>query len=239
MLPLRREYHRCSDRTALWNERRGEHRADRPKLRHQFVCRYRFERAFDPAFMVPGSNSPPTCVLEMCGGSPSENVVIASFGADSRVNRIFSAERSNGSPRSMCPEFEDEAYPRPSRLQWSPVSRPGCEDRGSVLAHRLEGKADSSRRSCASSGSKGPMTPFDLSRRPNRVKPVSDPESSFEPARQRALAARSWWQAVRGRSSRNSAAELYGYCGGRDRPSWRARQPDRLRPARYGARPAS
>src|SRR3954466_4916776 len=46
-------------------------------------ARYRFERGVDPAFMVPGLEMATKLVIELCGGSPSENVVVGNpFGED-------------------------------------------------------------------------------------------------------------------------------------------------------------
>src|SRR4029078_4451319 len=48
-------------------------------------ARYRFERGVDPAFMVPGLELATTLVLELCGGSPSENIVVGNAFGDDRV----------------------------------------------------------------------------------------------------------------------------------------------------------
>src|SRR5271155_5236059 len=46
-------------------------------------ARYRFERGVDPAFMVPGLEMTTRLVMELCGGTPSENVVVGNpFGED-------------------------------------------------------------------------------------------------------------------------------------------------------------
>ena len=48
-------------------------------------ARYRFERGVDPIFMVPGLDLATHMVLELCGGSPSEVVVVGSAEPLERV----------------------------------------------------------------------------------------------------------------------------------------------------------
>src|ERR1043166_4379924 len=48
-------------------------------------ARYRFERGVDPAFMVPGLEMATRMVMEICGGTPSENVVVGNPYGDDRV----------------------------------------------------------------------------------------------------------------------------------------------------------
>ncbi len=48
-------------------------------------ARYRFERGVDPAFMLPGLELATKMVTELCGGTPSENVVAGNAFADDRV----------------------------------------------------------------------------------------------------------------------------------------------------------
>jgi len=80
----------CSEATtdvliesALWNEiniaRTGR------KLGINSDARYRFERGVDPAFMVPGLEMATKLVLDICGGSPSDNVVVGKAFGDDRV----------------------------------------------------------------------------------------------------------------------------------------------------------
>src|ERR1700689_2648021 len=80
----------CSEQTtdvliesALWNEiniaqtGRG--------LGINSDARYRFERGVDPAFMVPGLEMATRLVMELCGGTPSENLVVGNAFGDDRV----------------------------------------------------------------------------------------------------------------------------------------------------------
>src|SRR5229473_5019634 len=48
-------------------------------------ARYRFERGVDPAFMVPGLELATRLVMELCGGTPSENVVVGNAFGNDRV----------------------------------------------------------------------------------------------------------------------------------------------------------
>jgi phenylalanyl-tRNA synthetase beta chain len=80
----------CSEATtdvliesALWNEINIAQTGR--KLGINSDARYRFERGIDPAFMVPGLEMATRLVMEMCGGTPSENVVVGKTFADDRV----------------------------------------------------------------------------------------------------------------------------------------------------------
>src|SRR5499426_381130 len=48
-------------------------------------ARYRFERGVDPAFMLPGLELATRMVLDLCGGTPSETVVVGNPHADGRA----------------------------------------------------------------------------------------------------------------------------------------------------------
>src|SRR6201998_4074406 len=80
----------CSETTtdvliesALWNEINIAQSGR--KLGINSDARYRFERGVDPAFMVPGLEMATRLVMEICGGSPSENVVVGNAFGDDRV----------------------------------------------------------------------------------------------------------------------------------------------------------
>ena len=67
--------------SALWNEINIAQTGR--KLGINSDARYRFERGVDPAFMVPGLEMATKLVMDLCGGSPSENVVVGNpFGED-------------------------------------------------------------------------------------------------------------------------------------------------------------
>jgi phenylalanyl-tRNA synthetase beta chain len=48
-------------------------------------ARYRFERGVDPAFMLPGLELATRMVLELCGGTPSANVIAAAPPQEDRI----------------------------------------------------------------------------------------------------------------------------------------------------------
>ena len=80
----------CSETTtdvliesALWNEINIAQTGR--KLGINSDARYRFERGVDPAFMVPGLEMATKLVMEICGGRPSENVVVGNSFGDDRV----------------------------------------------------------------------------------------------------------------------------------------------------------
>ncbi|MEO8317502.1 MAG: phenylalanine--tRNA ligase subunit beta [Bradyrhizobium sp.] len=67
--------------SALWNEINIAQSGR--KLGINSDARYRFERGVDPAFMVPGLELATKLVMDLCGGTPSENVVVGkAFGED-------------------------------------------------------------------------------------------------------------------------------------------------------------
>jgi phenylalanyl-tRNA synthetase beta chain len=69
--------------SALWNEINIAQSGR--KLGINSDARYRFERGVDPAFMVPGLELATRLVLEMCGGTPSDNIVVGQAFGDDRV----------------------------------------------------------------------------------------------------------------------------------------------------------
>ena len=69
--------------SALWNEINIAQTGR--KLGINSDARYRFERGVDPAFMVPGLELATKLVMELCGGTPSENIVAGNPFADDRV----------------------------------------------------------------------------------------------------------------------------------------------------------
>lgn len=80
----------CSEETtdvliesALWNEINIAQTGR--KLGINSDARYRFERGVDPAFMVPGLEMATKLVMELCGGTPSEAVVVGKSHGDDRV----------------------------------------------------------------------------------------------------------------------------------------------------------
>src|SRR3981189_2141410 len=71
--------------SALWNEINIAQTGR--KLGINSDARYRFERGVDPAFMVPGLEMATKMVMELCGGTPSENIVVGkAFGDDRGID---------------------------------------------------------------------------------------------------------------------------------------------------------
>ena len=69
--------------SALWNEINIAQTGRRLGINSD--ARYRFERGVDPAFMLPGLELATKLVMELCGGTPSENIVVGKVFADDRV----------------------------------------------------------------------------------------------------------------------------------------------------------
>ncbi|MEH2538790.1 MULTISPECIES: phenylalanine--tRNA ligase subunit beta [unclassified Bradyrhizobium] len=69
--------------SALWNEINIAQTGR--KLGINSDARYRFERGVDPAFMVPGLELATKMVMELCGGTPSETVVVGNAFGDDRI----------------------------------------------------------------------------------------------------------------------------------------------------------
>src|SRR5579871_1893868 len=69
--------------SALWNEINIAQSGR--KLGINSDARYRFERGVDPAFMVPGLELATKLVMDICGGVPSENVVVGNPFGQERV----------------------------------------------------------------------------------------------------------------------------------------------------------
>ena len=87
----------CSEATtdvliesALWNEINIAQTGR--KLGINSDARYRFERGVDPAFMVPGLDMATRLVMELCGGEPSQAVVVGRSHGDDRVIELPLAE---------------------------------------------------------------------------------------------------------------------------------------------------
>ena len=81
--------------SALWNEINIAQTGR--KLGINSDARYRFERGVDPAFMMPGLELATKLVMELCGGTPSENVVVGNaFGEDRVID--FPLAKSSASP---------------------------------------------------------------------------------------------------------------------------------------------
>jgi phenylalanyl-tRNA synthetase beta chain len=202
----------CSEATtdvliesALWNEINIAQTGR--KLGINSDARYRFERGVDPAFMVPGLEMATKLVMEICGGRPSENVVVGNAFGDDRVIDFPLAEvkRLAGI---------DVPFPEMKRI----LSHLGFMVAGSGHAVKIavpswrsdaHGKADIVEEIVRIVGvDQVPMTPFD--RGETARKPVLKPMQQRTRRAKRALAARGMVEAVTWSFISHAAAELFG-----------------------------
>ena len=202
----------CSETTtdvliesALWNEINIAQTGR--KLGVNSDARYRFERGVDPAFMVPGLEMATKLVMEICGGMPSDNVVVGNAFGDDRIIEFPLAEvkRLAGI---------DVALPEARRI----LSHLGFMVAGSgpvvkvaVPSWRsdVHGKADIVEEIVRIVGvDQVPMTPFERGDAPR--KPVLKPLQLRTRRAKRALAARGMVEAVTWSFISKPHAELFG-----------------------------
>jgi phenylalanyl-tRNA synthetase beta chain len=202
----------CSETTtdvliesALWNEINIAQTGR--KLGINSDARYRFERGVDPAFMLPGLEMATRLVMEICGGTPSENVVVGNAFGDDRIIEFPIAEvkRLAGI---------DVAFAEVKRI----LSHLGFMIAGSgpvvkvaVPSWRsdVHGKADIVEEIVRITGvDQVPMTPFERGEAPR--KPVLKPMQQRTRRAKRALAARGMVEAVTWSFISKPHAELFG-----------------------------
>jgi len=170
-------------------------------------ARYRFERGVDPAFMVPGLEMATRLVIEICGGTPSENVVVGkTFGDDliidfplSEVKRLAGIDVPLIEMRRIL-----------THLGFM-VAGNGPVVKIAVPSWRsdVHGKADIVEEIVRIVGvDKVPMTPFDRGEAPR--KPVLTPIQQRTRRAKRALAARGLVEAVTWSFIAKPAAKLFG-----------------------------
>jgi phenylalanyl-tRNA synthetase beta chain len=202
----------CSEATtevliesALWNEINIAQTGR--KLGINSDARYRFERGVDPAFMVPGLEMATRLVMEICGGMPSDNVVVGNaFGDDrvidfplSEVKRLAGIEVPLVEMRRIL-----------SHLGFM-VAGNGPVVKIAIPSWRsdVHGKADIVEEIVRIIGvDKVPMTPFERGEEPR--KPVLTPIQLRTRRAKRALAARGMVEAVTWSFIAKPAAELFG-----------------------------
>src|SRR3569832_917356 len=202
----------CSETTtdvliesALWNEINIAQTGR--KLGINSDARYRFERGVDPAFMVPGLEMATRLVMELCGGAPSENIVVGDAFGDDRVIDFPLAEvkRLAGI---------DVAFPEIKRILSHlgfMVAGTGSVVKVAVPSWRsdVHGKADLVEEIVRIIGvDQVPMTPFERGDAPR--KPVLKPIQLRTRRAKRALAARGMVEAVTWSFISKQAAELFG-----------------------------
>src|SRR5689334_11993023 len=191
--------------SALWNEINIAQTGR--KLGINSDARYRFERGVDPAFMVPGLELATKLVMELCGGAPSENVVVGNaFGEDriidfplSEVKRLAGIEVPLAEMRRIL-----------GHLGFM-VAGNGPVVKIAVPSWRTDvhGKADIVEEVVRIVGvDKVPMTPFERGDEPR--KPVLTPMQLRTRRAKRALAARGMVEAVTWSFISRQAAELFG-----------------------------
>jgi phenylalanyl-tRNA synthetase beta chain len=202
----------CSEATtevliesALWNEINIAQTGRRLGINSD--ARYRFERGVDPAFMVPGLEMATRLVMEICGGTPSENVVVGNaFGDDrvidfplSEVKRLAGIEVPLVEMRRIL-----------SHLGFM-VAGNGPVVKIAIPSWRsdVHGKADIVEEIVRIIGvDKVPMTAFERGEEPR--KPVLTPIQLRTRRAKRALAARGMVEAVTWSFIAKPAAELFG-----------------------------
>jgi phenylalanyl-tRNA synthetase beta chain len=191
--------------SALWNEINIAQSGR--KLGINSDARYRFERGVDPAFMVPGLEMATRMVMELCGGTPSENVVVGKAHGDDRiidfplaeVKRLASIEVSLPEMRSIL-----------TRLGFM-MAGTGAVMKVAIPSWRtdVQGKADIVEEIVRIVGvDKVPMTPFERGDEPRKA--VLTPIQLRTRRAKRALAARGMVEAVTWSFISRPAAELFG-----------------------------
>jgi phenylalanyl-tRNA synthetase beta chain len=191
--------------SALWNEINVAQTGR--KLGINSDARYRFERGVDPAFMVPGLELATKLVMELCGGTPSENVVVGRTFGDDRVIDfpLTEVKRLAG---IEVPQVEMKLIL--TRLGFM-MAGPGPVVKIAVPSWRsdVHGKADIVEEVVRIYGvDKVPMTPFE--RGEDARKPVLTPLQLRTRRARRALAGRGMTEAVTWSFITKPAANLFG-----------------------------
>jgi phenylalanyl-tRNA synthetase beta chain len=190
--------------SALWNEINIAQSGR--KLGINSDARYRFERGVDPAFMVPGLEMATRMVMELCGGAPSENVVVGKTHGDDRIIDF---------PLTEVKRLAGIEVPLPEMR--SILTRLGFMMAGSGPVMKIaipswrtdvQGKADIVEEIVRIVGvDKVPMTPFE--RGEDGRKPVLTPIQLRTRRAKRVLAARGMVEAVTWSFISKPAAELF------------------------------
>jgi phenylalanyl-tRNA synthetase beta chain len=191
--------------SALWNEINIAQTGR--KLGINSDARYRFERGVDPAFMVPGLEMATKLVMEICGGSPSENVVVGkAFGDDRVIDFPLSEVKRLAGIDVPLPEMKLIL----TRLGFM-IAGSGPVVKVAVPSWRsdVHGKADIVEEIVRIVGvDKVPETPFDRGDAPR--KPILTQIQLRTRRAKRALAARGMVEAVTWSFIAKPSAELFG-----------------------------
>ncbi|MEH6951971.1 phenylalanine--tRNA ligase subunit beta [Nitrobacter sp. NHB1] len=170
-------------------------------------ARYRFERGVDPAFMVPGLEMATRLVMELCGGTPSETVVVGQALPDDRVVDFPLSEIK----RLAAVDVPLAEVRRILGHLGFMVAGNGSVVKVAIPTWRtdVQGKADIVEEIVRIVGvDKVPMTPFDRGDAPR--KPVLTPIQSRTRRARRALAVRGIVEAVTWSFIAKPQAELFG-----------------------------
>jgi phenylalanyl-tRNA synthetase beta chain len=191
--------------SALWNEMNIAQTGR--KLGINSDARYRFERGVDPAFMVPGLEMATRLVMEMCGGTPSQNVVVGNaFGEDRVIDFPLTEIKRLAAIDVPLPEMKRIL----GHLGFM-MAGPGPVVKVAVPSWRsdVHGKADIVEEIVRIVGvDKVPMTPFERGDAPR--KPVLTAIQQRTRRAKRALAARGMVEAVTWSFIAKPHAELFG-----------------------------
>jgi phenylalanyl-tRNA synthetase beta chain len=191
--------------SALWNEINIAQTGR--KLGINSDARYRFERGVDPAFMLPGLELATRLVMETCGGTPSENVVVGkAFGEDRIIEFPLSEVKRLAGIDVPLPEAKHIL----TRLGFM-LAGNGPVVKVAVPSWRsdVHGKADIVEEIVRIVGlDKVPMTPFERGEDPR--KPVLTSIQLRTHLAKRALAARGMIEAVTWSFIAKPAALLFG-----------------------------
>ncbi|MGA7803353.1 phenylalanine--tRNA ligase subunit beta, partial [Bradyrhizobium sp.] len=190
--------------SALWNEINIAQTGR--KLGINSDARYRFERGVDPAFMVPGLELATRMVMELCGGTASETIVVGNAHGDDRVIDFPLAEVKRLAGIDVpLPEMRSIL----SRLGFM-MAGTGATMKVAIPSWRsdVHGKADIVEEIVRIVGvDKVPETPFE--RGEAARKPVLTPIQLRTRRAKRALAARGMVEAVTWSFIARPAAELF------------------------------
>ncbi len=202
----------CSEQTtdvliesALWNEINIAQTGRKYGINSD--ARYRFERGVDPAFMVPGLEMATKLVMEMCGGTPSENVVVGNpFGEDRVIDFPLTEVKRLAGIDVPVPEMKRILGHLGFMMAGSgPVVKVAVPSWRSDV----HGKADIVEEIVRIVGvDKVPMTPFERGDSPR--KPILTPIQLRTRRAKRALAARGLVEAVTWSFIAKPAAESFG-----------------------------
>ncbi|MFB9269457.1 phenylalanine--tRNA ligase subunit beta [Bradyrhizobium erythrophlei] len=191
--------------SALWNEINIAQSGR--KLGINSDARYRFERGVDPAFMVPGLEMATRMVMDLCGGTPSESVVVGKrFGEDRVIDfPLTEVKRLAGIEVPLV-----EVKLILSRLGFM-LAGNGPVVKVAIPSWRTDvhGKADIVEEIVRIVGvDKVPMTPFERGEEPR--KPILTPLQLRTRRAKRALGVRGMVEAVTYSFITKQAAELFG-----------------------------